>query len=640
MFAVPGWSVAPDKLKTQTAPESEATPKKVKTANGESPSSASKKRKRGGKVINGTTVTKDNLSELWDKHVVGTVGVKKVPGENDAIGKKGRKRRKHDEESTPGGALVEDVAAVNGNEVLIEIANGKEHSKDAYAERKSKKDKKKEAKAALEATGELPPPRPTATETKVDKDAAPKVPSAPPSKQKDPAQKAPKTAPPAPSQQPKPAPSLPPAVPPPLPPSTKLTPLQTAMRQKLVSARFRHLNQQLYTSPSASAQALFSTNPTFFTEYHDGFARQVTAWPENPASTFSKWVLARGSVKTGREREALGEQRAAFRKSGAKGGGKKGAKKNTKGDGSSAGGRENASSEEMTTEAVEAAKKDLGSTTTTDLEALPRSNRPPQTCTIADLGCGMAQLASLLAPHSKTLGVEMKSFDLHAANEHITVADISSLPLADGSVDVAIFCLALMGTNWLDFIEEAWRVLRWKGECWIAEVGSRFVGSGGGAKAESKEVVEHSLSNRQRKKQADMKKKKKGGNRDADGNREDEILLSDEEGNELSTAAAAVPGKDSNALQALASLRPFVVILRSRGFALVGEPEVGNKMFVRMRFTKSITPIRGKGVRNVEGGGGQAKPKFLDKKGKDEDSELPAEEDEGKVLKPCVYKNR
>ncbi|KAK1826020.1 methyltransferase-domain-containing protein [Podospora conica] len=56
----------------------------------------------------------------------------------------------------------------------------------------------------------------------------------------------------------------------------------------------------------------------------------------------------------------------------------------------------------------------------------------------------------------------------------ITRPDIANLPLADGSVGVAVFCLALVGTNWLCCIEEAYRVLRWKGELWIAEIKSRF----------------------------------------------------------------------------------------------------------------------------------------------------------------------
>lgn len=39
------------------------------------------------------------------------------------------------------------------------------------------------------------------------------------------------------------------------------------------------------------------------------------------------------------------------------------------------------------------------------------------------------------------------------------------------SVDVAVFCLALMGTDYPAFLREAHRVLRAGGRLWVAEVG-------------------------------------------------------------------------------------------------------------------------------------------------------------------------
>lgn len=44
----------------------------------------------------------------------------------------------------------------------------------------------------------------------------------------------------------------------------------------------------------------------------------------------------------------------------------------------------------------------------------------------------------------------------------------------DASMDVAVFCLALMGTDYPSFLREAQRVLRAGGILWIAEVSSRF----------------------------------------------------------------------------------------------------------------------------------------------------------------------
>lgn len=78
----------------------------------------------------------------------------------------------------------------------------------------------------------------------------------------------------------------------------------------------------------------------------------------------------------------------------------------------------------------------------------------PKDTVIADLGCGDAQIAAELPKH------DVRSFDLVAKNERVTACDIAHLPLEDGSVDVAIFCLSLMGTDFLKFLKEAYRVLK------------------------------------------------------------------------------------------------------------------------------------------------------------------------------------
>ena len=77
----------------------------------------------------------------------------------------------------------------------------------------------------------------------------------------------------------------------------------------------------------------------------------------------------------------------------------------------------------------------------------------------------------------------------------------------------------------------------------------------------------------------------------------------------------------------------FVAVLRRRGFVLQGEPDVGNKMFVRMRFSKALPAARGKCVKMD--GGQEKRPRFID----DEGAQITAEE-EGRVLKPCVYTTR
>ena len=90
---------------------------------------------------------------------------------------------------------------------------------------------------------------------------------------------------------------------------------------------------------------------------------------------------------------------------------------------------------------------------------------------IADLGCGEARLA-------RSVPNTVHSFDLVAANDSVTVADIANLPLQDKSVDMVVFCLSLMGTNMRDFVFEAARILKVGGVLKIAELESRFQGDG------------------------------------------------------------------------------------------------------------------------------------------------------------------
>jgi SAM-dependent methyltransferase len=93
----------------------------------------------------------------------------------------------------------------------------------------------------------------------------------------------------------------------------------------------------------------------------------------------------------------------------------------------------------------------------------------PTTTRVADLGCGDGKLGTELADH-----LTVHSFDLVSPHPGVVACDIAALPLTPGSVDVVVFCLSLMGTNFLDFLREAHRILRAGGELHIAEVISRF----------------------------------------------------------------------------------------------------------------------------------------------------------------------
>ncbi|XP_053163658.1 ribosomal RNA-processing protein 8 [Hemicordylus capensis] len=168
------------------------------------------------------------------------------------------------------------------------------------------------------------------------------------------------------------------------PPSARAASLRLRMEGRLESARFRYINQQLYTRPSREAARLFREDPQAFAVYHHGFARQVACWPENPVQRFVRYLRQR-----------------------------------------------------------------------------------PASLVVADFGCGDCTLA-------QSVRNKVHCFDLVALDPRVTVCDMAQVPLEAESVDVAVFCLALMGTNLREILEEASRVLRVGGTLLVAEVASRF----------------------------------------------------------------------------------------------------------------------------------------------------------------------
>ena len=77
----------------------------------------------------------------------------------------------------------------------------------------------------------------------------------------------------------------------------------------------------------------------------------------------------------------------------------------------------------------------------------------PKNLTIADFGCGEAKIA-------QSIPNKVYSFDLQSVNRFVTECDMSKVPLPSESIDIGIFCLSLMGTNYVDYIREAHRVLK------------------------------------------------------------------------------------------------------------------------------------------------------------------------------------
>jgi ribosomal RNA-processing protein 8 len=498
MFAVPGWSLESAALKQQSQP-AQAKNESQPTDDSATPNGKNKDKKRKRE-----NVTSGNVNEMYRKHIEGQA-------------EKPWNKKKQEKQAAAAAAAAAAASAASPKVDKEDVKNGVADSVQEEGQGKKKRQRK--------------------NKNKKDNDTEDKANGA------------------APAQLAASATSSLAA-----PPTTNatLTPLQQAMRQKLISSRFRHLNETLYTTDSSKAVELFNANPELFEEYHAGFSRQVKeSWPSNPVDGYIQAVRRRGAVPVPKR----------------------------------------------------------GKPDPNKPQPLPR--RPNGVCNIADLGCGDAALARNLTPSAKKLNLKLNSYDLQSPDPLITKADISKLPVEDGSMDVSIFCLSLMGTNWVSFVEEAWRVLRsdGKGECWVSEVKSRF---GKVSRKKSMIGAQKPLSKTQQKKQKKSKK-------DEDEIDEEDIFAED-----------ARPAADDDETD----ISAFVEVFRTRGFVLRPESvDKSNKMFVKMEFVKQGgAPIKGKHATGLSAPAAGGKKRFVDRKPAS-DSGMTAEQ-EAQVLKPCVYKIR
>ncbi|XP_051521945.1 ribosomal RNA-processing protein 8-like isoform X2 [Myxocyprinus asiaticus] len=167
----------------------------------------------------------------------------------------------------------------------------------------------------------------------------------------------------------------------PLDPSSAL---RSKMEKRLEAARFRHINELLYTSTSGEAKRMFHQDREAIGIYHRGYTAQVQHWPANPVDSIISYIQQR-----------------------------------------------------------------------------------PASLVVADFGCGDCKIA-------QSVKNKVHSFDLAPVCELATACDMAKVPLRESTVDIAVFCLSLMGTNLGDFLAEANRVLVMGGILKIAEVASRF----------------------------------------------------------------------------------------------------------------------------------------------------------------------
>lgn len=670
MFAVPGWSISADAPKAQEDPALRTAAKSPSTQDQSKPD---KKGKRGHSQGNGVQITSENLAELWEKYIEGK-SKSQSKGNPEASEKRGKKRRKDEGAADAEAAAADnhsthyllraehgsseqvrsetkakrakhqapeavngDSATANGSTVQHRQPKLKLSGKEKYEERIHKKQERSAPKPAntpllpgsstynvdtSPTPSTIKPPFQEDSPNRVRKNQFPekkksknqvsfykfpinpldlngtvKLPSEthlPEPTSTNPHPKPPRQPRQTSNNSPSPpnttshATILPAAAAAP-PPTSNLTPLQRTMAAKLTSSRFRHLNQTLYTTTSTSALQLFTTTPSAYTAYHAGFRAQVAAWPSNPIESFIADLKIRGKVR----RMGLGAQKAAWR-----------AEKKGKKSGKAAAGEREA-------------------------EALPRTNG---ICAIADLGCGDAQLAGALQPLSspKDLNFKIHSFDLAKGDSPnkglITMADITKLPLKEGEVDIAICCLSLMGTNWVDVVDEVARVVRAGGEVWVAEIKSRFARPDQGKRKDPREAASDK-SNQE-------KKKRKKGSGEEDGDDVSTVEIDSDPDILGPSGSKRKKGKGEGEPHVGA----FVEVWRRRGFELNGEVDLGNKMFLKMRFVKRA----GRGVERRGDAGGQRSgqgrggKKFID----DAEDEGMSKDQEAKVLKPCVYKLR
>lgn len=69
--------------------------------------------------------------------------------------------------------------------------------------------------------------------------------------------------------------------------------LRSRMEERLDAARFRYINEVLYSTTSGEARRMFRQDPDAFWIYHRGYTSQVQRWPSNPVDAIITYIQQR-----------------------------------------------------------------------------------------------------------------------------------------------------------------------------------------------------------------------------------------------------------------------------------------------------------------------------------------------------------
>ncbi|GIQ87234.1 methyltransferase-related protein [Kipferlia bialata] len=208
---------------------------------------------------------------------------------------------------------------------------------------------------------------------------------------------------------------------------TAMAKKRKSAKERLMGARFRMLNEELYRSSSEDNQTLFEKDPEAFAAYHQGFRAQVQRWDQHPAMMMVSKLKDICKMKIHRDKP-----------------------------------------EPLTV-------VDLGCGEALIAKEIYRDSPANQ-----DQGDSLDVRQKQFKGKGKKKTqpkkpIVIRSFDLVADNEYAEVGNIAALNLESNSQDVAIFSLSLMGNDHPLFIQEAARILKKDtGIMLVSEVGSRI----------------------------------------------------------------------------------------------------------------------------------------------------------------------